>query len=103
VDREVRLPDRSSLLVARQLLAGGSSPSRQVSREEVARRVNQALAQLADIDREVLMLRTFEGMAYQEIGCLLEIDAAPARKRYGRALLRLRKALIDSGLLEPEP
>jgi hypothetical protein len=35
-----------------------------------------------------------------EIACLLEIEPAAARKRYGRALIRLQKILTDHGLLE---
>jgi RNA polymerase sigma-70 factor (ECF subfamily) len=101
--REVPLPDRSSLLLAQQLLAAGSTPSQQFSRREVVRRVNQALSQLAEADREVLLMRHFEGLSYEEVGWALEIDPAAARKRYGRALLRLQKLLIEDGLLESEP
>jgi RNA polymerase sigma-70 factor (ECF subfamily) len=103
VEREVPLPDRSSLVLAQQLLAPGSTPSQQLSRRELTRLVRQALARLPDADREVLLLRTFEGFSHQEIGCILEIDTAAARKRYGRALLRLRKLLFDSGLMESPP
>jgi DNA-directed RNA polymerase specialized sigma24 family protein len=42
-------------------------------------------------------------LPYQEIGCILDLDPAAARKRYGRALLRLRKLLRDAGLLEDQP
>jgi RNA polymerase sigma-70 factor (ECF subfamily) len=103
VDREVRLPDRSSLLLAQQLLAAGSTPSQHLSRREIARCVGQAVAQLPETDREILLMRNFEGLSYQEISCLLDLDAAAARKRYGRALLRLRQLLADSGLLESQP
>lgn len=100
VGREVPLPDRSSLLLAQQLLAGGSTPSQQLFRREAARRVGQALAQLPEADREIVLMRNVDGLSYQEVSCLLEVDAAAARKRYGRALLRLRRILFDSGLLE---
>ena len=33
-------------------------------------------------------------------GCLLEIEPATARKRYGLALIRLQKILSDRGLVE---
>src|SRR5438128_11978310 len=46
VAREVPLPDRSSLFLARQLLAGGSTPSQHLSKKEIARRVGLAFAQL---------------------------------------------------------
>jgi RNA polymerase sigma-70 factor (ECF subfamily) len=92
VGREVPLPERSSVLLARQ---AGSTPSQQLERKEVAQRVQQALDELADIDREVLLLRNYEGQSYQEIAWLLDIDAATARKRHGRALVRLHRLLVE--------
>ncbi len=97
--REVPLPDRSSLMLA-QLLAGGSTPSEQLGRSELARRVRQALAQLAEADREILLMRNFEGLSNQEIGCLLDLEPATVSKRHGRALLRLRHLLLERGLSE---
>jgi RNA polymerase sigma-70 factor (ECF subfamily) len=102
VGREVPLPDQSSLLLARQLLQPGSSPSQQLARDEMIQRVRLALGQLNDTDREILLMRNFEDLSYQEVGVLLDLDPAAARKRYGRALLRLRKLLFDSGLAEGE-
>jgi DNA-directed RNA polymerase specialized sigma24 family protein len=40
-----------------------------------------------------------EDLPYDEIACLLDIEAAAARKRYGRALLRLREILVEHGLV----
>jgi len=68
----------------------------------VTLRVSEAIAELGEIDREILMMRSFEGLSYDEAACILEIEPAAARKRYGRALLRLRKLLDDRGLLEDE-
>ncbi len=100
VDRDVAWPDRSSLLLARLLLAGNRSPSRRLQEQEAAQCVRQALEQLSEVDREVLLMRNADELSYEEVGCLLDIAPAAARKRYGRALLRLRQALIDNGLLE---
>jgi len=100
VDREVALPDHSSLLLAQPLLAGGSSPSQQLAAREFANRVGQAVTELPDTDREILLMRHAEELPYSEIACLLEIGAEAARKRYGRALLRLRTVLKNHGLLE---
>ncbi len=101
--REVPLPEGSSLLLAQQLLRAGSTPSQQLSRREMARQVNQALAQLPEADREVLLMRNYEGLSYEEVSATLEIAPAAARKRYGRALLRLQKLLTERGLLESPP
>jgi RNA polymerase sigma-70 factor, ECF subfamily len=97
VDREVGLPDRSSFL-ARQLAGSVSSPSARVRREEDVERVRRAVERLADADRELLHLRTFEGLSFPEIALLLGIEPAAARKRHGRALLRLNVLLAaDEG------
>jgi RNA polymerase sigma-70 factor (ECF subfamily) len=101
--REEPLPARSSLLVARPLLAGGPSPSQEAEGREAAERVARAVAGLADADREVLLLRHAAGLPFGEIASLLGIDPAAARKRFGRALIRLQKALADAGLIEGEP
>ena len=100
VDREVALPDRSSLLLAQPLLSGGLSPSQQLAARELGDRVARAVAQLSEADREILLMRHAEELAYEEIACLLQIDAATARKRYGRALIRLQKVLSEHGLLD---
>jgi RNA polymerase sigma-70 factor (ECF subfamily) len=98
VAREEALPDRSSLLLARPLLAPGPSPSQHLQARELAERVSRAVARLSDTDREVLVLRHTEDLSFEEIGCLLDIEPAAARKRFGRALIRLQKVLDEEGL-----
>src|SRR6516164_5325558 len=100
VAREVALPDQSSRLLAHQLVASGSTPSQQLARRELARQVRQALAQMNDFDRDILFMRNFEGLSYEEAASILDIDPAAARKRHGRALLRLHKLLSDDVRLE---
>jgi RNA polymerase sigma-70 factor (ECF subfamily) len=102
VAREVALPERSSLLLARQLLAGGSTPSQQLDQQELGRRVRQAVSELPEPDREVLLMRTFEGLSFAEVAYMLKIDPAAARKRHGRALLRLGRILAEGGLTESQ-
>jgi RNA polymerase sigma-70 factor (ECF subfamily) len=100
VDREAALPERSSLLVARPLLAGGPSPSEYLQAQELAERIARAVNQLSEVDQEILLMRHGEGLPFDEIACLLEIEPATARKRFGRALLRLQKGLSEQGLSE---
>jgi RNA polymerase sigma-70 factor (ECF subfamily) len=100
VRREVPLPEHSSLALAQQLLAGGSTPSERMSQRELASRLQQAVTQLPDADREVVMLRHFEGLSNQEVATLLDIDPATASKRHGRAILRLHRILFADGLTE---
>lgn len=100
VQREVAWPDRSSLLLARPYLAKSTSPSRLLEARELAERVSRAVAELAEADREILLMRHAEELPYEEVACLLDVTPAAARKRYGRALIRLQKVLSDHGLLE---
>ena len=97
VGREVGLPERSSLQLARHLWASGTSPSGQAARREFADRVRAAVVRLPELDREILLMRALEGMSYEDVGQILEISPTAARKRYGRALLRLQKYLPDTG------
>jgi RNA polymerase sigma-70 factor (ECF subfamily) len=102
VGREQPLPERSSHVLARQLLAPGSAPGQRLSRRELARRLGQAMTQLSENDREILLLRNFEELSNQEAGHLLGIDPAAASQRHGRALLRLHRILVAGGLTESE-
>jgi len=99
--REMPLPDRSSRVLLERLL-GKPEPSQGLSHQEMIRRVGEAVAQLGELDREILVMRSYEGLSYDEVAVILEIEPAAARKRYGRALLRLRKTLDDLGLLEED-
>lgn len=98
VGSELPLPEQSSVMLAKNLLANEQSPSHQVEAAELAQRVRIALSQLPDHDREILLMRTFEMLAYDDIACVLEIEPATARKRYGRALLRLHGLLAAEGI-----
>jgi RNA polymerase sigma-70 factor (ECF subfamily) len=98
---EERLPDSSSLALAQPFLASAASPSEAMQAREFADRVAGAVSQLAPADREILLMRQVEHLPYDEVAYLLGgIGAAAVRQRYGRALLRLRQVLKESGLLE---
>jgi RNA polymerase sigma-70 factor (ECF subfamily) len=100
--REVALPDQTSLQIAGQFLGSGSTPSQQLGRRELARRVRRAVAELPRADREILLMRYFEGLSYEDVGYVLDIDPTTAMKRQGRAVLRLHKVLREAGLTESQ-
>lgn len=102
VERELPLPNQSSVSLGRYLAAPGKSPSQQATEEELGRRVRLAIGQLDEADRNILLMRNYEGLSYHEIACILEIEPAAARKRNGRALVRLHKLLTESGLTESQ-
>jgi RNA polymerase sigma-70 factor (ECF subfamily) len=87
------LPDESVLTLANRLLAPGSSPSRQAIHEESRRQVRAALAQLAERDREILVMRYLEQLSTREISAVLGIAEGAVKTRHLRALQRLRGLL----------
>ncbi|MDP6717933.1 MAG: sigma-70 family RNA polymerase sigma factor [Pirellulaceae bacterium] len=94
--RDVALPEQSSIALARKLFDG--RPSEALRRREMAYRVRQAIDSLAEIDREVLLMRFYEELTNQEVAELLAIEPATASKRHGRALRRLHAKLVDLGV-----
>jgi RNA polymerase sigma-70 factor (ECF subfamily) len=102
LNREIALPDRSSHVLAKRLVAPAAHPSEQMHRLDLVRRVRQALSELGDADREILLMRDFEELSYQEVAYILGIEPAAARQRYGRALMRLHKILATQGISESE-
>lgn len=100
VGREEALPDGSAAGLAERLAGRFSSPSRQARRAERVALVRRALAELNEADREVLLMRAYEGMPYEAIATLLEMTPQAARQRHGRALLRLSKLLAAAGFDE---
>ena len=93
VGREEALPLESSSALARQFLAPGTSPSDAMAQEELRHRVQLALAKLDEKDREVILMRDFEGMTNGEVAQTLGLKASTATMRYGRALYRLKEIL----------
>jgi RNA polymerase sigma-70 factor (ECF subfamily) len=55
-----------------------------------------ALAGLAERDRELVLLRHWDGLAPRDLAVVLEISPMVARARLSRAERRLREALADA-------
>jgi RNA polymerase sigma-70 factor (ECF subfamily) len=87
------LPDHSALELAKRVLAPGTSPSKHLLRQELRRRVQEALEHLAERDREVLLLRYLEGLSTREAAAVLGITEGAVKVRHLRALERLRRLL----------
>jgi RNA polymerase sigma-70 factor, ECF subfamily len=102
VHREQEFPSQSSLLIAAPFLQRGSSPSRRLVKHEYERLVTEAVNQLAELDREILLMRNVEGLSQPEIAQVLELSHDAVRKRYGRALVKLQRLLAAKGLSEAD-
>ncbi len=102
VRREQPFPDQSSMMIAAPFLAGSSSPSRRLVKSDHKRLVSEAVAELADLDREILLMRNVEGLSQPEIAQVLDLSHDAVRKRYGRALVKLQRLLAVKGLTGDE-
>ena len=90
------LSDRSTSQLLDRLdgLPGNrSTPSAAADRAESRRRVTAALANLSEIDREVLVQRYVEQMSMKEIGASLNMSDAAVQMRHMCALQKLHKLL----------
>jgi RNA polymerase sigma-70 factor (ECF subfamily) len=100
ISRERRMPTSRSPAAACARVESGATPSQDLAGRERASRLHDLLPRLSSADRTVLELRALQSLSYEEVGNRLGIDAAAARKRYGRALLRLRALFMAEGLTE---
>lgn len=66
--------------------------------QEIAATVSRALADLPEPLREVLVLRHYENMNFEEIGRLLNVPASTLKSRFGTALRKLRARLRELGI-----
>lgn len=99
VDREQPLAspawaDESSTLLVAQLVDTEHTPATHAIQEELARKLTAAVNELADDDREIILLRHHEQLANQDVAALLGLTEAAASMRYLRALRRLRTVLL---------
>jgi RNA polymerase sigma-70 factor (ECF subfamily) len=85
--------DRSSLDLAAQLLDQDLTPASAAIQEELQRRLREAIEQLDDDDREVILMRHYEMLANQEVAESLGLTEAAASMRYLRAVRKLRDLL----------
>ncbi|MCI0461533.1 MAG: sigma-70 family RNA polymerase sigma factor [Gemmataceae bacterium] len=98
--RDVRLEreleaevDQSSSLLACGLAAPQSTPSQQASRREQAVLLANALAQLPEHYREVIVLRNLQGLSFPEVAERMGRSLDSVEKIWARALVQLRRLL----------
>lgn len=91
------MPAASSAALAAHLVGHLTSPSEAAVRVERTLRLQEALNEMDEVDREVLALRHFEQLSRSETAEVLGISEGAAGKRYLRALQRLKGILVERG------
>lgn len=82
--------DRSHFFPSAALATSDTSPSLAAARSEYAEQVAQCLAQLPPAAREVVVLRNFEGLPFDDIAVRLGKSSEAVRKIWSRAIRQLR-------------
>ena len=67
--------------------------------EEMAPRVDEAMAQLSESDRCAVLLRYFQNRSLREVGRALGISEDTAQKKVSRAVEKLRRVLVKRGVV----
>jgi len=98
VDREQSMSvpqgyDHSSIRLAAQLGDPELTPAAAALQNELARRVEDAIAQMDETDSEIIVMRHYENLSNQEISESLGLTEPAASMRYLRAIRKLRAVL----------
>ncbi|MBY0589473.1 sigma-70 family RNA polymerase sigma factor [bacterium] len=100
VRQERRLPEYdvtsdSLFNLAQGLVANSSSPSTTLARLELISHVQKAIESLADVDREIIVLRNFDELTNAQAARVLGLKPAAASNRYTRAIVRLKNIVSE--------
>jgi RNA polymerase sigma-70 factor (ECF subfamily) len=87
------LSDESVAALASSLADASLDPLHKLIRGELRQRVREAIEQLPDTYREILVLRYLEQLSTAEAAAVLAIGESAAKMRHLRALERLRALL----------
>ncbi len=85
--------DRSSSILDKNWAASRSSASQQEARRDLAVLLADALQELPDDHREVIILRQLEGLRFPDVACRLGQTEESVKSAWVHALVRLRFTL----------
>lgn len=91
------LADHSSLELAAQLMDQERTPASAAIHRELQRKLDAAIAELDEDDREIILMRHREQLSNQQVAESLGLSEAAASMRYLRAIRRLRAMLLPDG------
>lgn len=79
-----------------------TTPAAALEREEVRHAVRRALSSLSPEQREVLILKEYEGLKFREIAELTGCPESTVKSRLYQGLARLREVLERQGFRDPQ-
>jgi len=88
--------DNTSGVLQRGLMAADSTPSRQVANREALLLLANALEQLPDDYRQVIMLRHLEGLPFADVAQRMDRTVASVQNLWVRALKRMKQSVGES-------
>jgi RNA polymerase sigma-70 factor (ECF subfamily) len=93
IDREVSLLDSQDEQVLKCVVDPGQSPSAVARETERDQNLQQAINQLPELYRQVILWRGYERHSFEEMARRLDRSAEAVRKLWVRALVRLEQTL----------
>lgn len=90
--------DQSTMELAVQLCDPALTPAAAATQREIAGKVEAVIEQLADQDREIILMRHYEHLSNLEIAQVLNLNPPAASMRYLRAVRRLRELLEEQAI-----
>lgn len=90
-------PEESSAEIAATLADSFSSVGGKAARAEVTNMIKATLDCMEEKDREIILMRIFEGMSNAEAAQALGLTANGASSRFSRAMDRLQKDVMKTG------
>jgi RNA polymerase sigma-70 factor (ECF subfamily) len=73
----------------------GTNPQKSALRAELAQRITEAIHQLPEAHRQILLLREVEGMRYEDLSRTLNIPKGTVMSRLFHARLKMQKILNE--------
>lgn len=83
-EQEIELPDPSD----------DADPQKALERKETQKAVREAILSLNEEQRDVLLLREFEGLSYDEIAARLSLETGTVKSRLNRARYAIKDFLM---------
>jgi len=93
----LELPDEEEDYRTAEVADSRYDPEAIVEQADLRESLAEAIGQLPQQQREMIVLRDIQGLSYEEIGQVLSLESGTVKSRLSRARENLRKKLLQSG------